>query len=437
MSSVSNAVSGQGDPHLRGEAPPAGQLRALQEQRLRLQVHYAYAHSPFYRGRLERQGLHPGAIGGLDDLALLPLTTGAELVESQLAHPPLGLQAAAPPSAVVRIYPGAGPGGLPRYSGLTRHDWATWLEAAARACRAQGIGPGDVVVVALGAQHAAAGELVQHAAAAIGATAVPADLSRPRQLIATVVNLGADTLVCSPDDALALADYLRDDLGVEPAALGLRRLALYSEAGSGLRAVRRALEADWGATVTAATGRADVLPLFAADCSARDGVHLLAPDLLIAELVAPESGLPLPAGGPGPEGELVLTHLDHECAPVLRLRTGDLVAFVAGPCPCGRPGQRLRRLGRVDELLSVGGVAVRPAAIRDLLLELRPRATGAVQVVQAAPGARVEPPLRVLVEYGPQVRDLAGFRRDVEAHIRRGLSVEAEAQPMPPGTLPR
>ncbi|HMQ33080.1 MAG TPA: hypothetical protein PKD53_20280, partial [Chloroflexaceae bacterium] len=316
----------------------------------------------------------------------------------------------------------------------TRHDWANWREAATRACWALGIGPGAVAVVAIGAEHPAAGELALHALAALGATAVPADMRRPRQLLGALVNLRADTLLCSPDDALALADYLRAELETEPIALGLRRLALYSETGS-VSAAPRALEADWGAAVTEATGRGDVLPLFAASCPAGEGLHLLASDLLIAELVAPETGRPLPAGLPEAQGELVLTHLDHECAPLLRLRTGDLVALSGGPCPCGRPGRLMRRLGRADEVLTVGRVRVRPAAIRDLLLELRPYATGAMSVVPGVQGSAADPPLRLLVEYGPAVRDLAGFRRDVEALLRRRLALEAVAHPMPPGAL--
>lgn len=88
-------------------------------------------------------------------------------------------------------------------------------------------------------------------------------------------------------------------------------------------------------------------------------------------------------------------------------------------------------------MLIVLGVNVFPTAIRDVVASLHPQMTGAMQVVLARPGPRVEPPLRVVAEYGPDATDLAALRTEVGSLIRARLTVSAEVELVPPDTLPR
>ena len=116
---------------------------------------------------------------------------------------------------------------------------------------------------------------------------------------------------------------------------------------------------------------------------------------------------------PGETGELVVTDLHGYAAPLLRYRTGDSGAFVAGPCPCGRAHRRLDlRLARTCDLFEIDGRRYHPEAftlphgfarfgeIRAFrVLRVGERAFD-VEVVLAA-GARPEP---VLGEFDAAIR---------------------------------
>jgi phenylacetate-CoA ligase len=88
-------------------------------------------------------------------------------------------------------------------------------------------------------------------------------------------------------------------------------------------------------------------------------------------------------------------------------------------------------------MLIVAGVNVWPSAVKEVVEELHPRVTGAVQILISAPGPRVEPPLRVQVEHGAGARDLEALAIELERRVRDRLVVPARVELVPPGTLPR
>ena len=100
----------------------------------------------------------------------------------------------------------------------------------------------------------------------------------------------------------------------------------------------------------------------------------------------------------GAKGELVLTHLQHRAAPLLRFRTRDHVQVWTSPCACGRTSPRMRCIGRTDDMLIVRGVNVFPSAVREVVGAFAPRVSGHILVRPQAPGVKQEPPLPVSVE---------------------------------------
>ncbi|WP_376797336.1 phenylacetate--CoA ligase family protein [Thermogemmatispora sp.] len=419
------------------ETMPLEQLRELQLRKLRKQLAYNYQHSAFYRQKFEEVGAHPEDIRTLEDLARLPFTTKEELRDSQLEQPPLGHHAAVPMSRVVRIHSSSGTTGRPSYVGITHHDRDTWVETVARVYWSEGVRPDSMVVMGFGMSFFVGGLPLKDAIEEIGATFVPVGTGASDRLITSIQNLGANQLTCTPSYAIYLAEYVRNKFHVEPRTLGIRRIQLGAEPGGGVPAVRQRIEEDWGAFVTEGIGNADVLPVYAADCDERLGMHFLAPDFAILEVIDPESGVSLPLDQSQVEGELVFTHIDRECCPLVRFRTRDRVIVWTDPCPCGRTGPRLRCVGRTDDLLILRGVNVWPSAIKDVLMGMRPRTTGEVQILLKQPGPRVDPPLHLRVEYGSDVEDLAALKREIEETLREKLIFTAEVELVPPGTLPR
>ncbi|MDP9222998.1 MAG: AMP-binding protein [Actinomycetota bacterium] len=416
---------------------PLDRLRSLQERKLQSHLAYVWERSAFYRDKLGAEGIEPGDIHSLDDLARLPLTTKQELRDSQTRYPPLGSHAAARIDDVVRVHASSGTTGRPSYVGVTARDSSLWVEGVARCYYSQGVRKDSVIALALGFGFFVGGIAVQDSCEAIGATVVPVGTGASERIIAAFDDLGANQLTCTPSYATYLAEYLRDRRGRDPTELGVKRIFTGAEPGGGVPAMRARIEEDWGARVSESIGNADVIPVHSADCEERTGAHYLVPDFAILELIDPDTGSSISLDEPEAFGELVFTHIDRECVPLVRFRTYDLAVVQTEPCPCGRSGPRLRVVGRNDDLLIVRGVNVWPSAIRDVVSSLRPLTTGEIQILLERPPPLVTSPLRLKVEHGPDVVDLEGTRARVVEELRQRLTFTADAEIVPPGTLPR
>ena len=137
------------------------------------------------------------------------------------------------------------------------------------------------------------------------------------------------------------------------------------------------------------------------ECEEQDGMHLGAPRLRPRRADRPRDRRGASSSSDGATGELVLTHLRHRAAPLLRFRTRDHVEVRTSPCPCGRTGPRVRCIGRTDDMLIVRGVNVFPSAVREVVSGVRAaRQRPHPRPARSAPGVKQEPPLPVSVELG-------------------------------------
>ncbi|HYK06377.1 MAG TPA: hypothetical protein VEW11_01290 [Gaiellaceae bacterium] len=188
--------------------------------------------------------------------------------------------------------------------------------------------------------------------------------------------------------------------------------------------------------MTEAMGIGDIGVSLWGECEEQDGMHLGARGFVHAELIDPDTGAALELAH-GASGELVLTHLRHRAAPLLRFRTRDHVEVRTSPCPCGRTAPRLRCIGRTDEMLIVRGVNVFPAAIREVVSGFAPAVSGQILVRPQAAGVKQEPPLPVSVELGPEAQADAGLAGAIRDRLREVLVVQTQVELVAPGSLPR
>jgi phenylacetate-CoA ligase len=172
------------------------------------------------------------------------------------------------------------------------------------------------------------------------------------------------------------------------------------------------------------------------ECEEQDGMHLGARGFVHAEVIDPETGEAIPLEH-GATGELVLTHLRHRAAPLLRFRTRDHVEVRMTPCACGRTGPRVRCIGRTDDMLIVRGVNVFPSAIREVVGAFAPAVSGHVVVRPRAPGVKQEPPLPVAVELARGGEDDAALAEAIRDRLREALVVQTQVELVPWGTLER
>jgi phenylacetate-CoA ligase len=183
-------------------------------------------------------------------------------------------------------------------------------------------------------------------------------------------------------------------------------------------------------------GVGDIGPSLFGECEQQDGMHLGAHGFVHLELIDPESGDAVPMED-GASGELVLTHLKHRAAPLLRFRTRDHVVVRTSPCSCGRPGPRIRCIGRTDDMLIVRGVNVFPSAVREVVNEFAPQVSGQILVRPQAPGVKQEPPLPVSVELARNATAGDALSEAISAKLRHVLTVRADVELVPWGSLQR
>jgi phenylacetate-CoA ligase len=165
-------------------------------------------------------------------------------------------------------------------------------------------------------------------------------------------------------------------------------------------------------------------------------MHLGARGFVHPELIEPDAGDAI-ALDDGATGELVLTHLRHRAAPLLRFRTRDHVEVRTDPCPCGRTGPRVRCIGRTDDMLIVRGVNVFPSAVREVVGGFAPRVSGNVLIRPRGPGAKQDPPVPVSVEVGRVEAADPALAGEIRDRLREALVFQAEVELVPWGSLAR
>jgi len=414
------------------ESRPWAEQLVLDDASYRAQLAYLLERSAFYR---EKLGLRSAdEAGGLADIGSLPLTEKAELKATTSAENPVGAHLCVDRAKIVRIYSTSGTTGTPSYIPLTTEDVESWVTGSARSYAASGVRPGQRIVTTYDAGPFVAGAALA-AFERIGLGHVPVGTGNTERLLLAIELLRPEAVVLTPSYAAHVIEAAADR-GLDLRASSVERVLVAGEPGGGEPEFRGLLEEGWGATVTEAMGIGDIGPSLWGECEEQEGMHLGARGFVHPELIDAETGAAVPLED-GAAGELVLSHLRHRAAPLLRFRTRDHVEVRTSPCACGRTGPRVRCVGRTDDMLVVRGVNVFPSAVRDVVAAFAPEVSGHVLVRPAAAGVKQEPPLPVSVELA---RDRAGNEALADAireRLRSVLVVQTRIDLVPWGTLQR
>ena len=417
------------------ESRPWDEQSAIDDATYRRQLAYLLDRSAFYREKLGQAGIESAAdAGGLGEIARLPFTDKQELRETVTRDNPIGSHLCADPKELVRIYSTSGTTGRPSFIPLTAGDLDNWVTGSARSYAASGIERGQRIVSTY-----SAGPFVAGAALAsfdrIGLCHIPVGTGNTDRLVSAIEQLAPEAAVLTPSYAAYVIEWAAGH-EVDLRASSVERVLVAGEPGGGEPAFRASLEEGWGATVTEAMGIGDVGISLWGECEAQDGMHLGARDFVHPELIDPDTGAAIELAD-GATGELVLTHLRHRAAPLLRFRTRDHVVVRMSACPCGRTGPRVRCVGRTDDMLIVRGVNVFPSAVREVVGGFAPRVSGNILVRPSSPGVKQDPPLRVTVELPQGVQPDAALAEAIRDRLRAVLVVQARVELVPWGSLER
>jgi phenylacetate-CoA ligase len=337
--------------------PPAG-LRDLQSARLREVVRRVYEHVELYRRRMDEQGLTPGDVRGVDEIARLPLTVKSDLRDTY----PFGLFAS-PLRDVVRLHASSGTTGKPIVVAYTQADLNVWTEVMLRTLAGYGLHEGDIVQNSYGYGLFTGGLGIHYGAEALGATVIPTSGGNTDRQIMVLKDFGVSAICCTPSYFLHILDRA-EEIGVDVRELPLRAGCFGAEPWT--EGMRRRIEQAAGIKAFDVYGLTEIIgPGVGAECPAQDGLHIFE-DHFYPEIIDPDSLEPL---ADGREGELVLTTLSKQAMPMLRYRTRDITAITSEPCSCGRTLRRIRRIShRSDDMFIIRGVNVFPGQIETAIL---------------------------------------------------------------------
>jgi phenylacetate-CoA ligase len=414
---------------------PSAEREALVVERIREVMAYAWEKAPFYRRKWEQAGIHPSSIRSLEDFERVPVVTKAELRRSQEEAPPFGDYLCVDPAEIFHVHGTSGTTGRPTAFGISRRDWLSIANAHARVMWGMGVRPGDTVFIGsffslyMGSWGVLAG------AERLRARSFPFGAGVPGQTERAVTWMAATRPSCfygTPSYGIHLAEVAAS-MGVDPRSLGLRLLLFSGEPGASVRAIRRKLERLYGAPVFDSGSMAEMSPwMSVGESSARAGM-LCWQDVVYTEVCSPESFTRVPFGG---EGTPVYTHLERTSQPMIRLLSGDLTRWEAGPSPCGRTYPILPRgiYGRIDDQFTVRGENIMPSTIDEVVVALDGYG-GEHRILVSRDEAMDD--LTVQIEHAPEVGDVAALGRRAELELRRALGVTTRVVMVGPGTLER
>lgn len=335
------------------------EMTILQSARLVKTVDRVYHNVPFYRNKMQKLGIEPGDIKGIEDLSKLPFTTKSDLRDNY----PFGLFAV-PRSEIVRVHASSGTTGKATVVGYSRRDLEIWSECVARAFTMAGISREDVIQIAYGYGLFTGGLGAHGGAEKLGAMVVPMSTGNTKKLTTMMKDFGVTAIACTPSYLLHIAETLEEEGDIP----NIKLKTAICGAEPWTENMRKQIEEKLHIHAHDIYGLSEVMgPGVACDCSFHKGLHVYE-DHFVPEIINPDTLEPM---APGETGELVFTTITKEALPLLRYRTRDLTSIDYSTCECGRTLPRISRFkGRSDDMLIIRGVNVFPSQIESALLEM-------------------------------------------------------------------
>lgn len=371
----------------------------------------------------------------LRDLAELPLSDKAGLRLAQAAHPPFGDYLATDRRAVNRLHRTSGTTGQAMNLALSRRDCDVTETVAGRCQAAAGLGPDHTVIHCLNYQMWMGGLTDHMGLERTGAMVIPFGVGNTELLIRTILEVGVTAISCTPSYPSVIAKVLAQSFPkLAPRDLGLKLGLFGGEAGLDDPALRARIRDMWGMEPRNSNyGVSDVFCNFAAQCEHDTRLHYLAGDVLYPELIDPDTAQPLALTARA-TGELVLTHLERDCQPLVRFRTGDIITVdETDPCACGRCGFRFRVVGRSDDMVVVRGLNLFPTMVSAVLAGIA-ELTGDYRILLDS-----LPPydaLPVQAELAKGQTATPALAAAIEQHFKKALGATARVTLLPNGAFP-
>lgn len=374
----------------------------------------------FYQEKL--QGIDVDAIQSQEDFEKLPFTWKGDLREAY----PLGLQAVVD-EEIVRIHSSSGTTGTPVIIPYTAKDVEDWAEMFKRCYEMAGITRLDRIHITPGYGLWTAGIGFQNGAEKLGAMVIPMGPGNTDKQLRMMMDMKSTVLCATSSYALLLAEEIAkrgigDRIHLKKGVIGSERWG---------EKMRKRIADELGVQLYDIYGLTEVYgPGIGMSCDQECGMHVW-DDYLYFEIVDPKTGEVLPDGE---IGELAITTLKKEGAPLIRYRTHDLTRFLPGDCPCGDKHPRIDTiLGRTDDMVKVKGVNIFPSQIDEMLSGIAGASSEYQFMIDHLNGKDI---CTLFVEARPEANRYE-LEREIQETFKYKIGILVNVKPVEIGDLPR
>lgn len=330
------------------------QLNETQIEQVDRQVKRLIKSGSYYGEKYKSLGID--GIKSQEDFLKLPFSEKNDLRNAY----PLGIMAC-DESEIVRIHSSSGTTGQPVIIPYTAKDVDDWAIMFARCYEMAGITKNDRIQITPGYGLWTAGIGFQAGCERLGAMAIPMGPGNTEKQLKMMIDLKSTVIAATSSYALMLGEEvtkrgLLDKICLKKGIIGSER---WSDA------MRARIHEELGIELYDIYGLTEIYgPGIGINCQNESGIHYW-DDYIYIEIIDPVTGEPVPDGE---EGEIVITTLVKEGAPLIRFRTHDLSRIIPEKCPCGSNFPRIDIIkGRSDDMFKVRGVNMFPAQVEEIL----------------------------------------------------------------------
>ena len=292
----------------------------------------------FYGKKLKEYGMI--SVNSPEEFEALPFSEKKDLRDAY----PLGLMTA-PEDKIVRIHSSSGTTGVPVIIPYTAKDVDDWAIMFKRCYEMAGITNMDRIQITPGYGLWTAGIGFQNGA----------------KQLQMMMDMKSTVLCSTSSYALLLAEEIEkrgiaDKIHLKKGVIGSERWG---------EKMRQRISTELGIELYDIYGLTEIYgPGIGISCKCDCGMHYW-DDYIYIEIIDPVTGKNVPDGE---MGEIVITTLVKEGAPLIRYRTHDLSRIIPGECECGSKFPRLDVIaGRTDDMMKIKGVNVFPSQIEEVL----------------------------------------------------------------------
>lgn len=330
------------------------QLNETQIEQVDRQIKRLIKSGSYYGEKYKALGID--GIKSQEDFLKLPFSEKNDLRNAY----PLGIMAC-DESEIVRIHSSSGTTGQPVIIPYTAKDVDDWAIMFARCYEMAGITKNDRIQITPGYGLWTAGIGFQAGCERLGAMAIPMGPGNTEKQLKMMIDLKSTVIAATSSYALMLGEEvtkrgLLDKISLKKGIIGSER---WSDA------MRARIHDELGIELYDIYGLTEIYgPGIGINCQKDSGIHYW-DDYIYIEIINPETGEPVPDGE---DGEIVITTLVKEGAPLIRFRTHDLSRIIPEKCPCGSKFPRIDIIkGRSDDMFKVRGVNMFPAQVEEIL----------------------------------------------------------------------